>query len=168
MSVSPGSLALSCVVAITFGCVSPDTGGVDPTVVESLVRRHALAWETGDTALLREIVHPDARLAYPGRRVDREAWIEELSDFSRTNSDTRIYLHHIITDGRDFAVEWQFATTERASATRTAVSDAIIGRVQDGRIVLWKEYLDGRVLELQRAGRLGLEEGAEPFPWPRG
>ena len=48
----------------------------------------------------------------------------------------------------------------------TVVSDAIIGRVHDGRIILWKEYLDGRVPVLQREGQLHLEEGHEPFPWP--
>lgn len=165
MLVCPRSLALSCVVATTFGCVPPNTGHADPEV-EGLVRRHAVAWETGDTALLREIIHPSARLAYPRHRVDRETWIDELSAFGQSNADTRIYIHEIIVDGRDFAVEWQFATTERGSGIRTAVSDAIIGRVQDGRIVLWKEYLDGRVLELQRDGRLGLEEGGEPYPWP--
>lgn len=160
-------LALPCVAVCAFACIAPDTGHVDPEVVESLVRRHALAWESGDTALLRQIVHPDARLAYPKRRVGRDGWIDDLTAFAESNEDTRIYVHEVIVDGPDFAVEWQFATTERASGTRTAVSDAIIGRVRDGRIVLWKEYLDGRVLELQREGRLGLDEGGEPYPWPR-
>ena len=135
--------------------------------VEALVRSHARAWETGDTALVRRIVHEDALLAYPRRRVDRETWVRELADFARVQEDTRIYLHGTIVDGSAFAVEWQFATTDRATGIRTAVSDAIIGRVEDGRIVLWKEYLDGRVPEGQRAGTLPLDEGEEPFPWPR-
>lgn len=166
MSMTLRSLALPCAV-FALACVARDSGRVEPDVVESLVRKHGLAWETGDTALLRAIIHPDARLAYPRRRVDRETWIDELSTFASTNADTKIYINEIIVDGRDFAVEWQFATTERTSGVRTAVGDAIIGRVRDGRIILWKEYLDGRVLELQREGLLGLDEGDEPHPWPR-
>ena len=39
--------------------------------------------------------------------------------------------------------------------------------VKDGKIILWKEYLDGRVKKLQASGELELEEGLEPFPWPK-
>ena len=135
-------------------------------VVEDLVRRHAVAWETGDTQLMREIIHDDARIARPGRRMDKGEWLEELQEFARTHSGTRVYVHRVIVDGSRFAVEWQFAATERASGHRTAVGDAIVGGVRDGRIVEWKEYLDGRVMRLQREGVLALDEGEEPFPWP--
>jgi len=91
----------------------------------------------------------------------------ELAQFHRQNDDTRVYVHRVIVDGADFAVEWQFAATDRATGARTAVGDAIIGAVRDGRIVLWKEYLDGRIFALQRDGTLLLDEGEEPFPWPR-
>ena len=90
--------------------------------------------------------------------------MQELDSFSQTHADTRVYIHQVTVDGQEFAVEWQFATTDRSSGTRTAVSDAIMGRVQDGKIILWKEYLDGRVPSLQREGQLELEEGEEPFP----
>ncbi|MDA0312781.1 MAG: nuclear transport factor 2 family protein [Gemmatimonadetes bacterium] len=134
--------------------------------VEALIRQHARAWEAGDTTLLKRILHDRARLAYPKRRLDKGAWLKELTDFSRDHTETRIYIHQITVEGADFAVEWQFATTQRESGRRIVVSDAIIGRVQDGRIVLWKEYLDGRVRKLQVDGVLELEEGEEPFPWP--
>lgn len=135
--------------------------------VEALVHAHARAWMTGDTALMRSIVHEDALFAYPRRRVDRDTWIRELAAFHEQNVETRVYVHRVLVDGEAFAVEWQFATTDRESGERTAVGDAIIGEVRDGRIVLWKEYLDGRVFALQRAGELPLDEGEEPFPWPR-
>ena len=149
------------------GVESDRTGAeADRAAVEELIRRHALAWETGDTAVLAAIIHPEARLAYPRRRVDRATWIRELRDFSESHRDTRIYIHRITVENDDFAVEWQFATTDAETGDRTAVGDAIIGQVADGRIVLWKEYLDGRVPALQREGVLELEEGEEPFPWP--
>lgn len=144
----------------------PDSGAPTDQLVEVLVRDHARAWMTGDTGLVRSILHENALLAYPRRRVDRDTWVAELAAFHESNVDTRVYVHRIVVDGETFAVEWQFATTDRATGERTAVGDAIIGEVRDGRIVLWKEYLDGRVLALQRSGELPLDEGLEPFPWP--
>lgn len=162
------ALGLTAAVA---GCGGPErterARSSDREVVEALVHDHARAWMTGDTTLMRRIVHEDALLAYPRRRVDRETWVRELAAFQEQNVDTRVYVHRIVVDGHTFAVEWQFATTDRASGDRTAVGDAIIGEVRDGRIVLWKEYLDGRLFALQRAGELPLDEGEEPFPWPR-
>ena len=160
-------LALGVLLAgVACGPGGESEGRVDRSAVEHLVHQLAVAWETGDTTLLKGVLHESARLAYPRRRVDRATWVQELDSFSQTHTDTRIYVHQITVDGQDFAVEWQFATTDRGSGTRTVVSDAIIGRVQDGRIILWKEYLDGRVPILQREGQLHLEEGEEPFPWP--
>ncbi|MDZ7778738.1 MAG: nuclear transport factor 2 family protein [Gemmatimonadota bacterium] len=158
-------------VLLAVALVGCEGSGPEPTperdAVEALVHDHARAWMTGDTALLRRIMHPDARLAYPRRRVDRETWIEELAAFHEQNVDTRVYVHRVVVEDSTFAVEWQFATTERESGARTAVGDAIIGEVRDGRIVLWKEYLDGRIFALQRSGELPLDEGEEPYPWPR-
>ena len=140
--------------------------GADDAAVEALVRDHARAWMTGDTALARRILHEDARFAYPRRRVDRDTWISELAALHEASEDVRVYVHQVLVDGDAFAVEWQFASTDRATGVRTAVGDAIIGAVRDGRIVLWKEYLDGRVFALQRSGELPLDEGLEPHPWP--
>ncbi len=134
--------------------------------VEALVRSHAAAWESGDTSGLAEIMHDEALFAYPRRRVDRATWAAELHAFGEAHEAVRIYIHRIIVDGDQFAVEWQFAATDVATGVRTAVSDAIVGVVADGRIISWKEYLDGQVSTLQREGRLTLEEGDEPFPWP--
>jgi ketosteroid isomerase-like protein len=160
-----GLFALGLLLVVE-GC---DRGGPPPLAgdsVEGLVRQHAEAWEKGDTALLRRIIHENAVLAHPGLRTGRAIWVGELDAFSRTHTNTRVYIHELIVDGDRFAVEWQFATTELESGTRTAVSDAIVGRVRGGQIILWKEYLDGRIPGLQRAGELRLDEGEAPFPWP--
>lgn len=159
---------LASVVLAVGACDRPQQSPLHaPTqVVEDLVRRHAVAWETGDTQVMREIIHDDALIARPGRRMGKGDWIRELEEFARKHTGTRVYVHRVIVDGSRFAVEWQFAATERASGLRTAVGDAIVGGVRDGRIVEWKEYLDGRVIRLQREGVLELDEGKEPFPWP--
>lgn len=133
--------------------------------IDALVRKHATAWETGSMDLLLETVHDDIIFAYPGRRLNKEELIEDFEGFADAFTDTKIYISNIVARGDMVGVEWQFATTNN-DGVRTAVSDAIIGKVRDGKIISWKEYLDGRVSRMQIAGELPLEEGEEPFPWP--
>ena len=134
---------------------------------ENLIRLHAKAWETGDYELFNSIMHKDLVFAYPGRRLNKTEALKDFLDYNSSFKETKIYVNKIIADGDDFAVEWQFASTNKKTGNRTAVSDAIIGRIKDKKITVWKEYLDGRVSRMQIAGNLSLEEGAEPFPWPK-
>ena len=133
-------MALGLLTAgLASGACNQSPSQVERSAVESLVRQHAAAWEAGDTALLKAVLHEDARIAYPRRRVDRSTWLQEMDAFSEAHADTRIHIHRIVVDGQDFAVEWQFATTDRLTGIRTAVSDAIIGRVRAGSIVRGKQ-----------------------------
>ena len=136
-------------------------------IAKELVYKHAQAWETGDVKLLDLVLHDDLIFAYPGRRLNKQETILDLMDYNRSFNNTKIYINRIIADGDDFAVEWQFASTSIKTGNRTAVSDAIIGKIKDGKIIVWKEYLDGRVSRMQANGTLALEEGQEPFPWPK-
>ena len=134
---------------------------------ENLVHQHAKAWETGDYDLFDFVLHKDLIFAYPGRRLNKTEALKDFLDYNSSFRETKIYINKIIADGDDFAVEWQFASTNKKTGNRTAVSDAVIGKVKDGKIIVWKEYLDGRVSRMQIAGNLSLEEGQEPFPWPK-
>ncbi|MBI2655144.1 nuclear transport factor 2 family protein [Candidatus Woesearchaeota archaeon] len=149
---------------VIIGC---SQSGKNDELVKNLVLQHAKAWETGDYGLLDSILHKDLVFAYPGRRLNKTETLKDLVDYNASFKDTKIYINKIIIEGNDLAVEWQFASTNKLTGNRTAVSDAIIGKVQDGKIIVWKEYLDGRVSRMQVAGNLSLEEGQEPFPWPR-
>ena len=100
-------------------------------------------------------------------RMNKQETLADLIEYNKSFKNTKIYINKIIIDGENLAVEWQFASTNIKTGNRTAVSDAIIGRIKDGKIIVWKEYLDGRVGKLQSAGNLTLEEGEEPFPWPK-
>ena len=135
--------------------------------IVNLVYIHAKAWETGNYEILDSILDEDAVFAYPGRRLNKTETLEDLLNYNKSFKDTKIYISKIIVNGEDLAVEWQFASTSVKTGNRTAVSDAIIGKVKDGKIFMWKEYLDGRVSRLQSIGNLSLEEGEDPFPWPR-
>lgn len=134
--------------------------------VRKMVEDHARAWETGDEELLSSLLHEEAVFAYPGRRLSKEETLEDLRFFRDNYTDTKVYIHNIVIEGDIVAVEWQFATTKKETGTREVVSDAIIGELKDGKFIVWKEYLDGRVKGLQAEGKLYLEEGEEPFPWP--
>jgi ketosteroid isomerase-like protein len=134
--------------------------------VRNMVEDHARAWETGDETLLSKLLHDDVVFAYPGRRLNKEETLEDLRYFRDHYEDTKVYIHNIIVEGDMVAVEWQFATTKKETGAREVVSDAIIGELKDGRFIVWKEYLDGRVKGFQAEGKLYLEEGEEPFPWP--
>ena len=136
-------------------------------LAKELVLKQAKAWETGDIGLLDSVLHDNVVFAYPGRRLSKQETLADLIDYNKSFKDTKIYISKIIVDGEDLGVEWQFASTNIKTGNRTAVSDAIIGKVKDGKIIVWKEYLDGRVSRMQANGTLALEEGQEPFPWPK-
>lgn len=139
-----------------------------PMAMRQVVEDHARAWETGDLELLKSTMHPDIVFAYPGRRLNFDETVEDLEYFAENFEDTHVYINHIIIEGDRVAVEWQFASTDLENGKRTAVSDGIIGRFEDGKIIEWKEYLDGRVSRMQKVDALPLEEGQEPFPAPSG
>lgn len=159
-------LVIAALIAFLIAFSFFTSSKTDHPEVEELVYKHAQAWKEGDVQLLDELLHEDVIFAYPGRRLNKQETLEDLEYFRDNFSDTEVYIHTIIVDGDDVAVEWQFATTNNETSKRAVVSDAIIGKLKDGKWIIWKEYLDGRVKTLQAEGQLFLEEGEEPFPWP--
>ena len=154
---------LLIIIILALGCNIKS----DNKEVEKLVYKHAKAWETGDYKLIDDILHDSIIFAYPGRRMNKQETLADFIDYNKSFKDTKVYINKIVVDKDDFSVEWQFASTNIKTGNRTAVSDAVIGKVKDGKIIIWKEYLDGRISRLQAAGNLSLEEGEEPFPWPK-
>ena len=135
-------------------------------LVKNLILLHKDAWEKDDYKLLESILDENLTFAYPGRVMGKQEALKDFSDYQKSFKDTKIYINRIVIDGNDFAVEWQFASTNIKTGNRTSVSDAIIGKAKGNKIVVWKEYLDGRVSRMQANGSLNLDEGLEPFPWP--
>ena len=153
-------------ITLLTGCINKIEEN-NKEIAKELVYMHANAWETGNLELLDSVLHKDVVFAYPGRRLNKDETLKDFLEYNKAFKDTKIYINKIIVNGDDLAVEWQFASTNIKTGNRTAVSDAIIGKIEDGKIIIWKEYLDGRVSRLQTAGNLSLEEGEEPFPWPK-
>jgi ketosteroid isomerase-like protein len=135
--------------------------------VESVVRASLSAWESGSEERFVATAHPELRFAFPGSRMDMKGALEVFRYWRENYENTRVYVNWVLVDGTRFATEFQFATTRKRDQKRSAASTVAIGEVRDGKIVVFKEYTDGRVSRLQQADQLPLDEGEEPFPWPR-
>lgn len=136
------------------------------SAVESLIRDQLNAWALEDEQLFLSTVHPEIVFAYPGARLDKTGALSLFRYWSDNYSDTKVYFHKIIIEENNFSVEYQFATTRGRDGARSASGTLTTGQVKDGKLILWKEYLDGRVSKRQMEGELPLDEGETPFPWP--
>lgn len=166
------TIFLKCLAVIAFMLpgLPASAGGDEDTTrddIRSLVKNSLMAWETGSEELLLSTVHPDMEFSFPSTRTDAEGALRVFRYWNEHYADTKVYIHWILVDGDKFAAEYQFATTEKATGQRTAAGTVAIGKVKDGKIIKLKEYVDGRVGRLQNEGELPLEEGEEPYPWPR-
>ena len=138
----------------------------DSAEIEAIVTTSLLSWETLIEDEFASTSHPDLVFAYPRERTDVDGALRVFRMWKEKFTDTRVYIHQILVDGNSFAAEYQFATTNIATGLRTAMGTVAIGDVCDGQIILLKEYTDGRVADMQEEGKMPLDEGLEPFPWP--
>ncbi len=161
------ALLLAGVLGASAVPASDDGTGLGREAIVDLVTRSLESWQTEDREAFAATAHPEILFAFPRRRVDAAGAMEVFDYWAENYDDTRVYIHWILVDEQRFAMEYQFATTHVATGKRTNMGTVAIGEVRDGRIVLLKEYTDGRVATLQENGELPLEEGEEPFPWPR-
>jgi ketosteroid isomerase-like protein len=157
-----------CMLVVLIFIAAPGRGAepAERAQVRDLVERQARSWETGDEAMFLATLHADAVFAYPGKRLDVSGALKIFRGWKRDFRDTKLHVRRVVIDGAQFAVEYTFATTNAATGKRMAAGTVAIGEVRDGKLWVWKEYLDGRVSRQQAAGELPVDEAAEPFPWP--
>lgn len=134
--------------------------------IETLIRDQLKSWEAEDEDLFVSTAHPDLVFAYPGKRMGMDGAMEIFSFWKENFRDTKIHIHAIIIEENRFSVEYQYATTKDETGVRTASGTVATGYVSDGKLRVWKEYLDGRVSRMQAKGELPVNEFAEPYPWP--
>lgn len=147
--------------------VQADSGPSADQRVRELVTTSLMSWETLVEEEFTGTAHPELLFAFPRVRTDFDGALRVFRMWKDEYRDTRVYIHQILVDGDRFAAEYQFATTNKASGKRTVMGTIAIGQLREGRIVLLKEYTDGRVADLQEQDKLPLEEGEEPYPWPQ-
>ena len=134
--------------------------------MEGLVKGMLQTWESGDAAAFRAAFGDKVLFAYPGDRLDKPQLLEMFKHYQQDKKDIKIYFGRFLVEGNRFALTYQFAATDRQSGVRQAVGTAASGRIEDGKIVLYKEFYDEHVAKRQAAKEIPLDEGqVTPYPY---
>ncbi|MFP4126797.1 MAG: nuclear transport factor 2 family protein [Alphaproteobacteria bacterium] len=136
----------------------------------------ARAWAECDRELLGELVTGDVRFAFPTTSLEgRAALLDALDAYcgpaaSAPPEEVSFHLpddaFYIDLETGRAAVEIQFRELRRGRDQ--VINDVWIATfADDGRFAIMKEYLDGRVRDLQELGVLTRDRDAEFLtPWP--
>ena len=127
--------------------------------MEALVKDTLKTWETGDAEKFAAAFDDHALFAYPGDRLDKPQLVEMFKNYHRDKADIKIYFGQFLVEGDQFALMYQFAATDRQSGVRQAVGSAATGKIENGKIILYKEYYDEHVAKRQAAKEIPLDEG---------
>ncbi|HRE80873.1 MAG TPA: hypothetical protein PLN52_07480 [Opitutaceae bacterium] len=113
--------------------------------------------------------HKDYEGFYPGGRSNlmHDAYLARVRKNTALTVDWQIFNRRYTYDGEYFAVEWFYRATNVADGFRQWEATLGIGRIKDGKMVLWTEYFDDSVGVLQQLGLMPFYDKDEaPFPWP--
>lgn len=138
--------------------------------MQNLVFDLATAWADCNADAMKGAVAEDVQFSYPTTAYEGlETMLKDLETFCGMATDVSIYFpadaFYVDLEENRVAAELQFRAFQRGS--RQVVNDVWIAKVSDGKIDVIKEYLDGRVKDLQALGVLELEESpAFLTPWP--
>lgn len=144
--------------------------GTSRAEMQNIIFDFAAGWTTCDPEYMKRSFAEDVSFSYPTTSVvGLDKMISDLELFCNMAKDTSFYFpkdaFYIDTETGRIAAEVQFRSFQRGN--RQVVNDVWIATVKDGKGVILKEYLDGRVKDLQALGVLELEESPEQLtPWP--
>jgi len=134
--------------------------------VKNIVHDFLNSWQRNDVETFSSLLHEDVVFAYPGDRLNKKALIEMFKTYQTGKNDIKIYLwDEFLMAGDRFATAYQFAATDRATGKRQAVGTGVTGIIENGKILLFKEYYDEEVAPRQYDEELPLDEGIVT-PWP--
>ncbi len=139
--------------------ISAEPAPLSRDQMEALVKGMLKAWETGDADQFSGAFGDKVLFAYPGDRLDKPQLVEMFKNYQHDKKDIKIYFGRFLVEGNRFAMTYQFAATDRQSGVRQAVGTAASGRIEDGKIVLYKEFYDEHVAKRQAAKEIPLDEG---------
>lgn len=138
--------------------------------MENLFFDLATAWADCNAEAMKGAVAEDVKFSYPTTAYEGlETMLADLESFCGAATDVSIYFpedaFYIDTQTGRIAAELQFRAFQRGA--KQVVNDVWVGTAEDGKLTVVKEYLDGRVKDLQKLGVLQLEESpAFLTPWP--
>ncbi|QQA42036.1 nuclear transport factor 2 family protein [Pelagovum pacificum] len=144
--------------------------GSDRAAMQDVMFDFAAAWATCDASYMERSFDAGVQFSYPTTSIEGlDAMLADLELFCGQATDTSFYFpadaFYIDTETGRIAAEVQFRTIQRGA--RQVVNDVWVATVEDGKGTILKEYLDGRVKDLQALGVLQYEESPEFLtPWP--
>jgi hypothetical protein len=185
-----GRLALASAVLAAFAYTAP--GSAEPYAnvtyagelaprdtargaIEWAIVDMARAWADCDPALMDELIADDIDFSFPTTRLQgRDAVLDDLAVYcgdDAQNPPETVSFHlpkeafYIDLERGRVAVEIQFRELRRGRQQVT--NDVWIATIENGKFKVLKEYLDGRVRDLQALGVLTYDRDADFLtPWP--
>ena len=153
------ALLLAAVACVSLLRTAPAESPTPRVAMETLVKDMLKSWETGDAEKFASAFDDKAVFAYPGDRLDKPHLVEMFKNYHQDKTDIKIYFGRFLVEDNRFAMTFQFAATDRKSGARQAVGTAASGRVENGKLVLYKEFYDEHVAKRQAAKEIPLDEG---------
>lgn len=143
--------------------------------IEWAILDMARAWADCDPVAMDELVADDIDFSFPTTRLKgREAVLDDLAAYCGEQAQNppetvSFYLpkdaFYIDLERGRVAVEIQFREFRRGR--RQVTNDVWIATIENGKFKVLKEYLDGRVRDLQALGVLTYDRDADFLtPWP--
>lgn len=169
LALSGSALAKDVRTNVTYAG-EPEATGSARAMMQNLIFDIASGWANCDRDAMRNALAENVDFSYPTNHVQgRDNVMADLEAFCGNAKDTSIYFpanaFYLDEVSGQVAAEVQFRTFQRGN--RQVVNDVWIATVKEGKVTVIKEYLDGRVKDLQALGVLQLEESPEFLtPWP--
>jgi len=118
---------------------------------------------------MMEYYHPDWQGWFPGGRSNRfhEQYAQGVWQRAPSTRDWQLLNRTYVPDGEWFAMEYFYRATYTADGFRQWEATLGVGRLKEGRLVLWMEFFDDSLGNLQRLRLMPLFGEQEPvYPWP--
>jgi hypothetical protein len=123
------------------------TNAADLAAIDELATRLFDAFEQGDVATAREVIHPDARIQNPFRTISGRAVIGLMQPgeplVPQLKYDERV--RYLFADGTGFAQQ-HVARAQGPDGVLTLPA-CVIGIVEDGMLVVFDMYYDTAVVQ---------------------
>ena len=111
--------------------------------ITQMVVRQARAWEEQDVTAIASDFAEDAIFIAAGFRFEGKQRIQQAArDYFNQFHDTSVKIERIIIDGDEGAVEWDWRDRNRQSGQEGFAEDAIVFKIENGKIVYWREYIE--------------------------
>ena len=158
-----GAAALGAVVMLGSSPASGAAPAADGGPAKQFIERFGEVWVDHFAA--------EYDSAYPFGRSNKkhDDEIAQSLTLDQASDNRTLTNKRYLFDGDWYVVQWIYGATTTKTGKRQTESTVAFGRVKDDKLIVWEEYFDDVVGELQFAGKLPLyQPDEEPFPWPAG